>query len=242
MLDLFKKIGLLRVFVYLVTAIFSLYILFICLIAKPDQILLGNVFIKTEPIDFGGFGSLISGIFSPLAFLWLILNFKQQDKSLKIAEQQLHELLIDKKSRRRAAKATFAIISTKQTEDILKDESYPKLTICFESDINLKDCYIEPLASDSKFTKIDSFTKGRIYLSGAKKNIKQDQEIYINFKIKDNDPIKNIQFHEKIIISYLDQDGYEQNNAINMFYISTNTDAIKIVNRGVLMAIAENNT
>ena len=241
MLDFFKKIDLLKVFVYIVTAIFLLYIIFICLIAKPDQILFGNVFIKTSAIDFGSFGSLLAGIFSPLAFLWLILNFKQQDKNLKIAELQLNELLIDKKNRRRAAKATFEIIRKEQTEIILEETPDLTLTICFKSDINLKDCYVESLADDSKFIKVNSFTKGIICLSGGKKNITMGEEIYIKFKISPPFPINNTQLYERINISYLDQDGYEQNNAIDMFYSPTNINAVKIVEKGVLIAIAVNN-
>lgn len=73
--------------VYIITTVFLIYLTYICFFAKPNQILLGNVFIKPDSIDFGGFGSLLAGIFSPLAFLWLVLNFRQQEKNLELTEE-----------------------------------------------------------------------------------------------------------------------------------------------------------
>lgn len=89
------KVDWVKTCIYFITALFLTYLFFICFIVKPNQVLFGNVFIKPDSIDFGGFGSLLAGIFSPLAFLWLVLNFRQQNTNLRIAEQNLE---ISKKS------------------------------------------------------------------------------------------------------------------------------------------------
>lgn len=83
------KVDWVKTCIYIITALFLIYLFYICFIVKPNQILFGNVFIKPDSIDFGGFGSLLAGIFSPLAFLWLVLNFRQQNRNLAIAENNL---------------------------------------------------------------------------------------------------------------------------------------------------------
>ena len=83
------KVDWVKTCIYFTTVLFLTYLFFICFIVKPNQILFGNVFIKPDSIDFGGFGSLLAGIFSPLAFLWLVLNFRQQNRNLAIAEDNL---------------------------------------------------------------------------------------------------------------------------------------------------------
>lgn len=89
MINRHNKTDWVKVTIYVATILFLAYLTFICFIVKPNQIEFGNVSIKTDLIDFGGFGSLLAGIFSPLAFLWLILNFRQQNENLKISENNL---------------------------------------------------------------------------------------------------------------------------------------------------------
>lgn len=109
LLILIKKLITLRNIVYC----FTLYFFYILAniifspIGASNTFSLGNLHINFESINLGELGSLLSGIFAPLAFLWLVLNMKQQDHNLKIAEEQLNILLKDKENRRKATRAFF---------------------------------------------------------------------------------------------------------------------------------------
>ncbi|MDC4310789.1 hypothetical protein OHV33_13565, partial [Acinetobacter baumannii] len=114
LLILIKKLITLRNIVYC----FTLYFFYILAniifspIGAPNTFSLGNLHINFESINLGELGSLLSGIFAPLAFLWLVLNMKQQDHNLKIAEEQLNILLKDKENRRKATRAFFSMNAT----------------------------------------------------------------------------------------------------------------------------------
>ena len=133
-----NKKDLIEVSVYIITAIFVFYLIYLCFIAEPNKIVFGNVFIDTKAIDFGGFGSLLAGIFSPLAFLWLFLNFRQQDKSLKIAEEQLHLLIIDRENRIKALRAGFKCVNRGWMG--IKSKNLQFLHFTFKSNTELRNC------------------------------------------------------------------------------------------------------
>lgn len=95
----FSQINPLKFIPYALTFLYLIYIFYICFLADPNGYSWGNVGIKLQSIDFGGFGSLLAGIFSPLAFLWLLLTFKQTDKNLHIAQKQL--MILEEKEENR---------------------------------------------------------------------------------------------------------------------------------------------
>ncbi|MDC5273580.1 hypothetical protein NRA56_16075 [Acinetobacter baumannii] len=111
--QIFIKITSLKTVTYILTSIYLCYIFYICFLAEPDMYSWGNVGIKSQLIDFGGFGSLLAGIFSPLAFLWLLLTFKQTDKNLHIAQKQLTILEEKELNRKKLIKPIFSDIESR---------------------------------------------------------------------------------------------------------------------------------
>ncbi|MDC4286020.1 hypothetical protein NQ639_13610, partial [Acinetobacter baumannii] len=84
-----------RGFIYFIT-IFFITILGLILFlpfGKNNTFSIGNLHIVFKSINLGELGGFLSGIFAPLAFLRLILNMKQQDKNIEIAESQLNILM-----------------------------------------------------------------------------------------------------------------------------------------------------
>lgn len=195
--------------VYIATGLFLAYLIYICFIAEPDKFLFGNVFIKTNPIDFGGFGGLLSGIFAPLAFLWLILNFRQQDKNLKIAEKQLKILIQEKTNRRKVTRANFEIKPTKSKFFISPNILFYKIDII--SDCDLVDCYTEGFIDNTPFSLINSWKDDEICLSNSPKVIKKGKifNLCIHFYYSpDNE--NTITLSRDLEIHYLDSDGFDR--------------------------------
>lgn len=108
-----RKINKVKTTTYGLTSIYLCYIFYICFLAEPNGYSWGNVGIKLQSIDFGGFGSLLAGIFSPLAFLWLLLTFRQTDKNLHIAQKQLMMLEEKETNRKKLIKPIFSDIESR---------------------------------------------------------------------------------------------------------------------------------
>ncbi|WP_288497394.1 hypothetical protein [uncultured Acinetobacter sp.] len=201
--------------VYIVTGLFLAYLIYICFIAEPDQLLFGNVFIKTNPIDFGGFGSLLAGIFSPLAFLWLILNFKLQAKSLKVSQDQLQLLLDERDNKRKALKVIFdkpECSVSNIAEFITEEENSIFFDIKLVAPRDLLSVYLSDVSENSHFNFIDTYTKNSTTLSSNIKNIKSGTPMLIKIIInKNNLPDEEFfEISDVIVINYLDIEGYPQ--------------------------------
>lgn len=188
-----NKIDWIRWAIYLITLIFLTYLFFICFIAKPNQIVFGNVFIKTSRIDFGGFGSLLSGIFSPLAFLWLILNFRQQDKNLRIAEEQFSILLEDKQAKNQLLKPIFKFTNFETCiEDEIVDSTSRSLILMkllCESDKKLKNCYLiveDPTSPLKPYNKFSSNMHNKKRIRSFSENTPQPIVFCVDLKKLDN--------------------------------------------------------
>lgn len=195
--------------VYIATGLFLAYLIYICFIAEPDQFLFGNVFIKTDPIDFGGFGGLLSGIFAPLAFLWLILNFRQQDKNLKIAEEQLKILIQEKTNRRKVTRANFEIKPTKSNSFISPNILFYKIEVI--SDCDLIDCYTEGFINNTPFSLITSWRDDEICLSNSPKVIKKGKIFYLYIQFYYSPDNENtLTLCRDLEIHYLDSDGFDR--------------------------------
>nr|WP_312824843.1 hypothetical protein [Acinetobacter oleivorans] len=236
-----KKITSIRYFVYSFT-IFLFVILIILMIHPLDDnntLHWGNLHLKFESINLGDFGGFLSGIFAPLAFLWLMLNMKQQDKNLEIAEKQLSILLQEKENRRKALKATIKNTNVVHEYNPFPDENdYDNFIINFKSDIKLIDCYLEPFNQSSPFIYLAARRKNQIFITTSKKNIDIDQEFSIMLKVKLSliDTL-NQQVNDRIKLIYLDQDGYEQSNEILFVYSVTNLENSNSKKRGILFAL-----
>ncbi|MFW1746196.1 hypothetical protein ACG9XW_08240 [Acinetobacter guillouiae] len=195
--------------VYIATGLFLAYLIYICFIAEPDQFLFGNVFIKKNSIDFGGFGGLLSGVFAPLAFLWLILNFRQQDKNLKIAEAQLNILLQEITNKRKVSKAVFTV-DTENSKYYITGESALNFEIPLICDRALVNLYSNGFSDSTPFSLIPCFSRTQTYLSNSKKTIKAEQKIYLSILFHFGNYGSTNLIERVFQIHYLDIDGFDQ--------------------------------
>lgn len=204
---------------YLLTLIYLLYIFYICFLAEPDQYLWGNVGIKLQSIDFGGFGSLLAGIFSPLAFLWLFLTFKQTDKNLHIAQKQLMILEEKEENRKKLIKPIFSDI---------KSRVYPLVPInwyTYNIDISIigeVNRIFPIIKSDPNTFKIEKKVRSLMDRSSSIDGFPfyqsfKDEEFTFKFQICFSNLIGNEIF--EIELHYLDKDGNDQLTIIYVKYI-----------------------
>ncbi|OTU28400.1 hypothetical protein CAT59_07520 [Acinetobacter pittii] len=216
--QIFSKINLLKVIPYALTFIYLIYISYICFLAEPDDYSWSNVGIKSELIDFGGFGSLLAGIFSPLAFLWLLLTFRQTDKNLHIAQKQLMILEEKEINRKKLIKPIFSDIESRVFPSI--PHVFCTYTIEFsvigevnrifpivKSDpqtfkINKK---VRPIVPD---TLIDGFPYNKSF---------KDENCKFHFQINPANLSGNEIF--EIELHYLDKDGNDHVTTIYVKYI-----------------------
>lgn len=204
---------------YLLTLIYLFYIFYICFLAEPDQYLLGNVGIKLQSIDFGGFGSLLAGIFSPLAFLWLFLTFKQTDKNLHIAQKQLMILEEKEENRKKLIKPIFSNI---------KSRVYPLVPLywyTYTIDISIigeVNRIFPIIKSDPDTFKIEKTVRSIMDRSSSIDGFPfyqsfKDEELTFRFQISFSQLIGNEIF--EIELHYLDKDGNDQLTIIYVKYI-----------------------
>lgn len=237
----YKTLFSFRNIVYILTLQFFLF-LFILLalpLGKDNALHWGNLHIKFASINLGELGGFLSGIFAPLAFLWLMLNMKQQDKNLEIAERQLSLLLQEKENRRKALKATIKNTSVTYENNPFPDENdYDDFIISFKSDIKLIDCYLKPFSKASPFIYMAARRTNQTFITTSKKNIDIDEEfsIMVKVKISSIDTV-NQQINDRIKLIYLDQEGYEQSNEILFIYTVTNIEISGPEKRGILFAL-----
>ena len=206
-----KKIDWIRWTIYLITVIFLAYLIFICFFAKPDQFLFGNVLIKPVPIDFGGFGSLLAGIFAPLAFLWLFLNFRQQDKNLMIAEQQLKILLEERQARNEQLKpklrfSKFEII----TVNSVGKNSIILLSFLCESSIELKKCKVMVLDKKSPLFAYNKFASKHMDKEKFIYSIGPEEPRLIQLRLDLNKTGSDSCYEWSCCLSYINPEGYRQ--------------------------------
>ncbi|WP_461311718.1 hypothetical protein [Acinetobacter sp. GN11] len=219
-INFYKTLFSFRNIVYMLTLQFFLFL--IILLALPlgedNTLHLGNLHIKFESINLGDLGGFLSGIFAPLAFLWLMLNMKQQDKNLEIAERQLSILLKEKENRRKITRAQLKTLPTKP-EEFVSNATNLYFKIGIISNSPLVDCYTNGFISQSKFSLIFSSSKAEINLSTTKKNINKDEVFYLNIMV-DISSLKNERFvlEDNIEINYLDIDGFEQNQTFKVIF------------------------
>lgn len=227
-----KKIDWIRWTIYLITVIFLAYLIFICFFAKPDQFLFGNVFIKPVPIDFGGFGSLLAGIFSPLAFLWLVLNFRQQDKNLQIAEQQLKILEEDRQAQNEIIKPELTFTDT--NVDSLGHETKTLsvlLSFLCASDRELKDCNIKvndhksPLYFYNKFSLKNEDKSGTIY------TIHANTPSRITLKLDLQSLKEDEMYIWSVELSYINSNGYKQVESFEIVFLQYSKDKAEPLKR-----------
>lgn len=223
MKDWLKNIDWIKGLIYLATILFLSYLTFVCFIAQPNQIVFGNVFIKTDHIDFGGFGSLLAGIFSPLAFLWLILNFRQQDKNLKIAEKQLEILVAEKQARREILKASISTRNCKVEKLTTADDLL--LSFSLQSDKELKNCKFTVFDNKANLCIYSKFSDSYRFKEKEIGSIMPNHSFLIKLKL-DSMSIKQNEYKKWVCgVTYLDLDGYEQTEKIILFFrLKTNHD------------------
>ncbi|WOE34157.1 hypothetical protein QSG85_12585 [Acinetobacter baumannii] len=226
LLILIKKLITLRNIVYC----FTLYFFYILAniifspIGTSNTFSLGNLHINFESINLGELGSLLSGIFAPLAFLWLVLNMKQQDHNLKIAEEQLNILLKDKENRRKATRAFFSMNATEPEANLLAND-YILFKLKITSDEPLKDCFTYGFEKNELFSLAHNIQEGEKYISRMKKNFRKDEVFYLYIIIDVENITKvNTTIHNSITFHYLDIDGYEQSQKININFYRFNKD------------------
>ncbi|KRI52000.1 MULTISPECIES: hypothetical protein [Acinetobacter] len=219
----FKRFFNFKNIVYFLT--FYIFLILLIVMTFPldkNQILhLGNLHINFKAINLGEFGGFLSGIFAPLAFLWLALNMKQQDKNLEIAEKQLSILLQEKENRRKITKAHFETQSA-HPESLLLNEKLLHFKVKISSSSHLVDCYVKEFMKDSYFSLLFSSSKTEKNLSISKKNIAKDEFFYLNILVNTsrlNNKDSNLVDYIKIY--YLDIDGFEQTQTFKVnFYLS----------------------
>ncbi|WP_087528879.1 hypothetical protein [Acinetobacter sp. WCHA55] len=221
-----KKIDWIRWAIYLITVIFLAYLIFICFFAKPDQFLFGNVFIKQSTIDFGGFGSLLAGIFSPLAFLWLVLNFRQQDKSLIIAEKQLQMLIEERQARNKILKPKFKFSNFLVTS--FDDEQFgltTLLTFECESDKDLMKCNLIVFDSFIPLYTYNKFKPLNRYKEMSLRPISANTPTLIRLQF-DQNSINKLRYNiSDIGIKFLNAEGYEQTERFELKLTCNFSDA-----------------
>lgn len=229
-----NKFDITKYIVYVVTFLLITYFLVLWLIPPHwlESISFGNILISDKAIDFGGFGGLLSGIFAPLAFLWLLLNFKQQEKSLKIAEKQLDILIQEKLNKRKVMKATFRTFPG--TKELTFDENTRHYNLTLIPSMKLHECYIQPFKHDS-FFKISTVKQSGIKFLGAHKGFfSADHELtlpiyFFKPRIKGESVIAEV-----FEINYLDEEGYQQNQLLNILFFPTFENGL-LTDDGVLM-------
>ncbi|AQV16893.1 hypothetical protein [Acinetobacter pittii] len=240
-IEFYQNLWSFRNIVYLLTLSFFVFLilLFTLPLGADNTLHWGNLHINFESINLGELGGFLSGIFAPLAFLWLMLNMKQQDKNLEIAEKQLSILLQEKENRRKALKATIKNTSVTYENNPFPDENdYDDFIISFKSDIKLIDCYLKPFSKASPFIYMAARRTNQIFITTSKKNIDIDEEFSIMVKVKISSiDTLNQQVNDRIKLIYLDQEGYEQSNEILFLYSVTNLENSTPKKRGILFAL-----
>ncbi|CAA0287522.1 hypothetical protein [Acinetobacter baumannii] len=209
-----------RGFIYFITLFFITILGLILFLpfGEENTFSVGNLHIVFKPINLGEFGGFLSGIFAPLAFLWLILNMKQQDKNIEISEKELNILLQEKENRRKITKANFTIAPPKP-EIFNVNDKLLNFKVEITSDIPLKDCYIKKFNDKSPFTVISSNVKGQKSFSTFKKSINKDELCYLNIVVNITNFSDELSvLKDNIEIFYLDIDGFEQNQLFEIFF------------------------
>ncbi|HFF2646360.1 TPA: hypothetical protein ACGCAV_003715, partial [Acinetobacter nosocomialis] len=206
----FSQINLLKFIPYALTFLYLSYIFYICFLADPNGYSWGNVGIKLQSIDFGGFGSFLAGIFSPLAFLWLFLTFKQTDKNLQIAQKQLMILEEKEENRKKLIKPIFSNI---------KSRVYPLLPVywyTYTIDISIigeVNRIFPIIKSDPDTFKIEKTVRSIMDRSSSIDGFPfyqsfKDEELTFRFQISFSQLRGNEIF--EIELHYLDKDGNDQ--------------------------------
>ncbi|EMN2537815.1 hypothetical protein RZ964_002789 [Acinetobacter baumannii] len=218
----------LRGFIYFITIFFIIILGLILFLpfGKDNIFHLGNLHIDFEPINLGELGGFLSGIFAPLAFLWLILNMKQQDKNLEIAEKQLSILLQEKQNRRKITKAHFETQSARP-EILLLNGKQLHFKIKISSNSPLVDCYVKDFIEGPYFSLLFSSSNSEKSLSISKKNFAKDEPFYLNILVNTSRLDKEaFNLVDYIKIYYLDIDGFEQVQKfkVNFFISKFNPD------------------
>lgn len=90
------------------TVIFVLYWVYLILLPPGFFGVNSNVAIISKDLNYGEFGSLLSGLFAPLAFIWLFYGYFQQSKSLSI-------LIEERQNKRKVLRPKFELFKQKRT-------------------------------------------------------------------------------------------------------------------------------
>lgn len=219
-IDFYKNIFSLRYLVYMLTIQFFLFLIILLTLplGSDNTLHWGNLHIKFDPINLGELGGFLSGIFAPLAFLWLALNMKQQDTNLKIAEQQLELLRQEKQNRRIALRAFFTIPPTKPENKIVGHE-FLLFKIPAKSDSSLINCYSNGFINNSGYILSHLIPYEDKHLSSEKQNFKADEIFFIYIYIK----LSTINTGPQMLkssfdIHYLDSDGYQQTQSVSIVF------------------------
>ncbi|MRA44424.1 hypothetical protein [Acinetobacter pittii] len=216
--QIFSKINLLKVIPYALTFIYLIYISYICFLAEPDDYSWSNVGIKSQLIDFGGFGSLLAGIFSPLAFLWLLLTFKQTDKNLHIAQKQLMILEEKEINRKKLIKPIFSDIQSRVFPSIPHGFCTYTIEFMIVGEVNRIFPIVKSDPQTFKINKkvrsigsnspIDGFPYNKTF---------KDENCEFLFQINQSNLLGNEIF--EIELHYLDKDGNDHLTTIFVKYI-----------------------
>lgn len=189
----------------LVTVLWLLYFLLIWLVPVDYFFEFGNIKIVIKSINLGEFGSLISGVFAPLAFLWLFQNFKQQDENLKIAHSQLKILIEERENRRRVKKAYFKITQMQSNDSGINILSFKPRNPAFN--INLE------LIAPTQILELllhNKYYEDYIYPDDV-------LEVSLHSKLEHEELIKG-DHNYALSISYLDEDGFDCREWISVSY------------------------
>ncbi|MFL1425394.1 hypothetical protein ACJOWW_13170 [Acinetobacter baumannii] len=210
----------LRTIVYFLTFYFFLILILVMTFPLDKNQILhwGNLHISFKAINLGEFGGFLSGIFAPLAFLWLALNMKQQDTNLKIAEQQLELLRQEKENRRKALRAFFTIPPTKPENNIVGHE-FLLFKVPAKSDSSLINCFTNGFENNSGYILSHLIPYEEKHLSSEKQNFKADEKFFIYIYIKLSTINTGPQMQKSAFdIHYLDSDGYQQKQTISIVF------------------------
>lgn len=201
--------------VTIISIIWIIYILYIVFLPKGLFGTHGNIIIKYDELKLGDLGSFISGIFAPLAFIWLFENFRQQQNILDITKAQLFltkaqlDILEEEKANlRRISKANFSFV--RAFEITTKETGIKAYKVILNVEKKAEDLKLK-LSSPFYFPSLNAQARSRTIL-------KEDSlEIEIHFP-KDSDLEIFTKCRHQLEVNYLDIYGYEANESFEIFY------------------------
>ncbi|WP_288382256.1 hypothetical protein [uncultured Acinetobacter sp.] len=194
-----------------ITILFFLYLGYLLFLPPGFAKIFSNVVITPKELNYGEFGSLLAGIFAPLAFIWLFYGYLQQSKSLAI-------LIEERQNKRKVLRPKFEFVKSEITANS-QDTKIQYYLLSFKIQGKAYRLGCNPDLSDEGFRfEIDTYNYN---------NKKESPPIPSDINLDDGDIFTihiTVDLNKsttsrtlKIGIECLDLDGYDCNYVINLY-------------------------